>query len=150
MHIPKYGLMMEAAVEQAQIAFREGGLPMGAAIFSQHGALLGSGRNRRIQADNPTGSALIDALSDCSCNSAWDRAIAVSTSAPNQAEAACALHLGIVLFVIGDMEHYEGAQLFIESRQAKIVNLKNRICRDLSKSAQEHFPQAWWDETSGY
>ena len=41
------------ALEEAQASFEEGGLPIGGAIVSTDGTLLGRGRNMRIQNGSP-------------------------------------------------------------------------------------------------
>ena len=45
---------LQAAIEEAKKGLAEGGIPIGAALFSDSGALLGRGRNRRIQEDDPS------------------------------------------------------------------------------------------------
>src|SRR4051812_14093381 len=46
--------MLEVAYEEARKGLSEGGIPIGAALFSADGALLGSGHNRRVQDDDPS------------------------------------------------------------------------------------------------
>ena len=41
--------MLNVAIEEAKIGFKEGGVPIGAALFSKDGKLLGKGLNRRVQ-----------------------------------------------------------------------------------------------------
>jgi cytosine/creatinine deaminase len=41
------------ALEEAQASFDEGGLPVGGAIVSSDGKLLGRGRNMRVQNGSP-------------------------------------------------------------------------------------------------
>jgi cytosine/creatinine deaminase len=45
--------MMDVAYEEAQTGLAEGGIPVGAALFTADGVLLGHGRNRRVQQGNP-------------------------------------------------------------------------------------------------
>ena len=45
--------MLEVAYQEARKGLAEGGIPIGAALFSADGVLLGSGHNRRVQHDDP-------------------------------------------------------------------------------------------------
>ena len=46
--------MLEVAYQEARKGLAEGGIPIGAALFSADGVLLGSGHNRRVQHDDPS------------------------------------------------------------------------------------------------
>jgi creatinine deaminase len=54
--------MLATAVAEARAGLAEGGIPVGAALYGPDGALLGRGRNRRVQDDGsppspPAGTA---------------------------------------------------------------------------------------------
>ena len=49
--------MMEVAFEEARAGLAEGGVPIGAALFTTDGVLLGRGRNRRVQQGDPSSHA---------------------------------------------------------------------------------------------
>ena len=53
--------MLDVAVAEARKGLAEGGIPIGAALFSSDGTLLGSGHNRRVQQDDPSVHAETDA-----------------------------------------------------------------------------------------
>ncbi|BBZ76760.1 tRNA-specific adenosine deaminase [Mycolicibacterium anyangense] len=46
--------MLDVAYEEARKGLAEGGIPIGAALFSADGTLLGSGHNMRVQLDDPS------------------------------------------------------------------------------------------------
>ena len=54
--------MLEVAITEARIGLPEGGIPIGAAMFDEGGKLLASGRNRRVQQDDPAIHAETDAF----------------------------------------------------------------------------------------
>ena len=41
--------MLDVALAEARQGLAEGGIPIGAALFTRAGELLGSGHNRRVQ-----------------------------------------------------------------------------------------------------
>jgi cytosine deaminase len=53
--------MLAVAYAEARKGLAEGGIPIGAALFSTDGELLGSGHNRRVQQDDPSVHAETDA-----------------------------------------------------------------------------------------
>jgi cytosine/creatinine deaminase len=53
---------MEVAFEEARAGRAEGGVPIGVALFTADGALLGRRRNRRVQQGDPSLHAEIDAF----------------------------------------------------------------------------------------
>jgi hypothetical protein len=46
--------MLEVALKEARSGLGEGGIPIGAALFTADGTLLGRGRNRRVQEQDPS------------------------------------------------------------------------------------------------
>ena len=50
----QYEQMLTIAIQEARKGLDEGGIPIGAALFHNDGTLLGKGRNRRIQNNDPS------------------------------------------------------------------------------------------------
>ena len=48
-----YEQMLNVALEEARIGLNEGGIPIGAAIFTRAGELVSRGHNRRVQQGDP-------------------------------------------------------------------------------------------------
>ncbi len=46
--------MTDVAFDEAQMGLAEGGIPIGAALFTTEGVLLGRDRNRRVQQGDPS------------------------------------------------------------------------------------------------
>ena len=51
---PHHKQMLNVAIQEARKGLDEGGIPIGAALFHTDGTLLGKGRNRRIQKNDPS------------------------------------------------------------------------------------------------
>src|SRR5437879_7221259 len=58
----KYLAMLKTAVEEARLGLKEGGIPIGAALFERSGKLLGRGHNRRVQEGDPSAHGETDAF----------------------------------------------------------------------------------------
>ena len=54
--------MLAVALAEARTGRAEGGIPIGAALFTRDGELLGRGHNRRVQEDDPSVHGETDAF----------------------------------------------------------------------------------------
>src|SRR2546429_7433776 len=57
----KFEKMLQTAMAEARAGLAEGGIPIGAALFTREGALLGKGHNRRVQEGDPSAHGETDA-----------------------------------------------------------------------------------------
>jgi len=69
-------------VEEARIGLREGGIPIGAALFEREGKLLGRGHNRRVQDGDPSAHGETDAFRKAGRQRSYRDKIMVTTLAP--------------------------------------------------------------------
>ena len=53
---------LDAAIEEAEAGWREGGIPIGSVLLDEDGAIVARGRNRRVQEGDPTAHAEVDCL----------------------------------------------------------------------------------------
>src|SRR6516162_5611512 len=59
---PDYQAMLAVALGEARLGRKEGGIPIGAAIFDATGKLVGAGHNRRVQQGDPSVHGETDAF----------------------------------------------------------------------------------------
>ncbi|HEX8925650.1 MAG TPA: hypothetical protein VF786_07640, partial [Terriglobales bacterium] len=50
----RYESMLAVALQEARFSRSEGGIPIGAALFTRAGELVSSGHNRRVQQGDPS------------------------------------------------------------------------------------------------
>ena len=74
--------MLEIALEEAQAGLAEGGIPIGAALFTRGGELVSRGRNRRVQQGDPSIHGETDAFRRAGRQRSYRDMIMVTTLAP--------------------------------------------------------------------
>src|SRR6478735_6784402 len=74
--------MLAVAYQEARKGLAEGGIPIGAALFSADGVLLGSGHNRRVQQGDPSLHAETDAFRAAGRQRDYRSTIMVTTLSP--------------------------------------------------------------------
>src|SRR5258708_28332529 len=77
-----YARMLAVAIEEARQGFDEGGIPIGAALFTKSGDLLSRGRNRRVQQGDPSVHGETDAFRRARRQRSYPTLVMVTTLAP--------------------------------------------------------------------
>ena len=78
----KYQAMLQIALAEARTGLAEGGIPIGAALFTREGQLLGKGHNRRVQEGDPSAHGETDAFRRAGRQRTYRDKIMVTTLAP--------------------------------------------------------------------
>ena len=79
---PDYQAMLGVALNEARLGLKEGGIPIGAAIFDPAGKLVGAGHNRRVQNGDPSLHGETDAFRNAGRQRSYRRLIMATTLAP--------------------------------------------------------------------
>ena len=77
-----YEQMLAVALEEARLGFDEGGIPIGAALFTRGGHLVSRGRNRRVQQGDPSMHGETDAFRAAGRQRSYRDLVMVTTLAP--------------------------------------------------------------------
>lgn len=99
-----------AALEDARIGFREGGVPVGAALF-RGGELVSVGRNQRVQRGDPTAHGEISALRNAGIQPDYADTVLYSTYRPCFMCTGSVLLFGIPTVVVGQARLFPGGRL---------------------------------------
>jgi cytosine/creatinine deaminase len=98
------------ALEEAQVGFREGGVPVGAAIFRQDD-LVSTGHNLRVQQGDPTAHGEISALRNAGIQPGYQDTVLYSTYRPCFMCTGSVLLFAIPTVVVGQARFFPGGRL---------------------------------------
>lgn len=136
---------MEAAIEQARIGAGEGGIPIGA-LLVRGGQILGRGRNRRVQAEDPILHAEIDCLRNAGRVGSYHGTVLYSTLMPCVMCAGAVIQFRIPRVVVGESENFAGAREFLESQGVQVVDLHSAECVELLGGFIRANPDLWRED----
>ena len=125
---PDYQLMLNTAIQQAQKGLKEGGIPIGAALFSTNGTLLGKGRNRRIQNDDPSVHGETDAFRDAGRQLSYSNIIMVTTLAPCWYCSGLIRQFKIKTVIVGESVNFPGGVEWLKQNGVEIIDLNSDDC----------------------
>ncbi|KZF25939.1 cytosine deaminase [Xylona heveae TC161] len=137
-----------AAVEEAKAGAQEGGVPIGAALVSKDGKILGRGHNMRYQ----NGSAILHGEMSALENagrlpgSAYKGSTMYTTLSPcDMCTGACIMY-GVARVVIGENETFLGGEDYLKKRGIEVINLNNSECKQLMAQFIHDKPQLWYED----
>ncbi len=138
-----YQALLAPALAEAQAGFEEGGVPVGAALFDQNGQLLGKGRNRRVQDDDPSVHGETAAFRDAGRQRCYRDTILVTTLAPCWYCSGLIRQFGIGTVVIGENANFEGHLDWLKEAGVKVILLDDERCKQLMARFIEQSPEIW-------
>ncbi|MGZ5052083.1 MAG: nucleoside deaminase [Methylobacter sp.] len=138
-----YANMLAVALEEAQTGFDEGGVPVGAALFDAEGKLLGRGRNRRVQDNDPSVHGETDAFRKAGRQLSYRDKILVTTLAPCWYCSGLIRQFNIGTVVVGESINFEGHLDWLQEAGIKVIDLNNADCISLMRRFIEQSPQIW-------
>jgi cytosine deaminase len=138
-----YGPLLAIALEEARTGLAEGGIPIGAALFDGHGRLLGRGRNRRVQQDDPSAHAETDAFRGAGRRKDYRDTILVSTLAPCWYCSGLVKQFRIGTVVAGESVNFAGGLAWLGDNGVRIHDLESPECVQLLADFIRERPDLW-------
>lgn len=123
--------MLATAYAEAVRGLDEGGVPIGAALFTRAGELLGAGHNRRVQEGDPSVHAETDAFRRAGRRRHYGDAVMVTTLSPCWYCSGLVRQFGIGAVVIGEAANFTGGHDWLADLGVEIVLLDDAACTDL-------------------
>ncbi len=141
-----YEAMLTIAYEEAKVGFDEGGVPVGAALFDSNGRLLGRGRNRRVQDNDPSVHGETDAFRKAGRQTNYRDKILVTTLAPCWYCSGLIRQFNIGTVIVGESVNFDGHLDWLKEAGVKVIELNNAHCIDLMKRFIEKYPDIWFED----
>tara|TARA_B110000116_G_scaffold53072_1_gene44551 strand:+ start:4021 stop:4515 length:495 start_codon:yes stop_codon:yes gene_type:complete len=140
---PDYHLMLNTAIQQALKGLKEGGIPIGAALFSTNGTLLGKGRNRRIQNNDPSLHGETDAFRNAGRQLSYMNTIMVTTLAPCWYCSGLIRQFKIKTVIVGESVNFSGGVGWLKQNGIKVIDLHSEECITLLGNYIRKNPDIW-------
>lgn len=138
-----YNSMLQIAIEEAEQGLAEGGIPIGAALFDEDGNLLGRGHNRRIQEDDPSIHAEIDAFRKAGRQRSYNNTIMVTTLAPCWYCSGLVRQFKIGTVVVGESVNFSGGIDWLRENAVEVIDLNSKECIDMLADYINVNPEVW-------
>ena len=145
---PYPATLLEAALAEARLGLAEGGIPIGAAVFSASGDLLSSGRNRRIQQDDPSIHGETDAFRRAGRQRSYRDLIMVTTLAPCWYCSGLLRQFGFRRVIVGESINFPGGLDWLRSAGIEVLDLASPACIAMMAGFIRDQP-ALWNEDIG-
>ena len=142
----KYLAMLQIALAEARTGLAEGGIPIGAALFTQDGKLLGKGHNRRVQEGDPSVHGETDAFRRAGRQRTYRDKIMVTTLAPCWYCSGLIRQFAIAIVVVGESENFRGGIDWLRENGIEVIDLQSRECADLLAEYVNAHPEVWKED----
>jgi cytosine/creatinine deaminase len=126
-----YEKMLAVAFEEARHGLVEGGIPIGAAIFTRSGDLVSRGHNRRVQQGDPSMHAETDAFRRAGRQRSYRNLVMVTTLAPCWYCSGLVRQFRFGTLVVGESRTFSGGIEWLRENGVEVIDLDNRECREL-------------------
>jgi creatinine deaminase len=138
--------MLETAIEEARRGLREGGIPIGAALFDGAGTLLGSGHNRRVQDGDPSAHGETDAFRKAGRQISYRDKIMVTTLAPCWYCSGLIRQFNIGVVVVGESVNFRGGMDWLQENGIKVIDLASKECEHMLAQFIAENPGLWHED----
>lgn len=137
---------LEVALEEARTGLAEGGIPIGAAMFHRDGTLLGRGRNRRVQDDDPSVHAETAAFRAAGRRRDYPDCVMVTTLSPCWYCSGLVRQFGIGGLVVGESKTFIGGHDWLAGLGVEVVVLDDAACVALLGTFVAEHPALWHED----
>ncbi|MDH6194701.1 creatinine deaminase [Mycobacterium frederiksbergense] len=138
--------MLDVAVIEARKGLAEGGIPIGAALFSSDGQLLGAGHNRRVQDDDPSVHAETDAFRAAGRQRGYRSTIMVTTLSPCWYCSGLVRQFNIGALVIGEARTFHGGHDWLAEHGVTVTVLDDPQCVTMMEEFIAAKPELWAED----
>lgn len=141
--LEQYLRMLDVALDEARLGFAEGGIPIGAALFTRSGELLSRGRNRRVQLGDPSIHGETDAFRRAGRQRSYRNLVMVTTLAPCWYCSGLVRQFRIPTVVVGESRTFSGGLAWLRENGVEVIDLDNHECRVLLETFIARHSEVW-------
>ncbi|SOD71113.1 cytosine deaminase [Jatrophihabitans sp. GAS493] len=134
---------LQTAAEEARTGMAEGGIPIGGALYGADGSLLGRGRNRRVQDDDPSMHGETSAFRNAGRQATYRGTTMVTTLSPCWYCSGLIRQFGISRVVIGEARTFYGGHDWLAANGVEVLLLDDPDCVTMMTEFIEKYPQLW-------
>ena len=135
---------MQAAIDEAQLGWNEGGIPIGS-VTVHRGQIIGRGHNRRVQNGSPILHGEMDAFENAGRQpaSVYRQCTLYTTLSPCSMCSGAILLYAIPRVVIGENRSFMGEEALLRSRGVEVTVLDDPRCIELMARMMRDKPELW-------
>ena len=137
---------LDAAIEQAEKGWSEGGIPIGSVLLDESGKIVARGHNQRVQSGDPTAHAEIDCIRKAGRRRDWRRLTLVSTLSPCAMCTGTAVLHKIPRVVIGENRTFLGAEHWLRESGVEVILLDDPRCVALMERMKREKADLWAED----
>ena len=135
--------LLAVALREARAGLAEGGIPIGAAIFTHDGRILGAGHNRRVQHNDPSAHGETDAFRNAGRQRSYRDLIMVTTLAPCWYCSGLIRQFGFRTVIVGESRTFQGGVDWLRSLGVEVLDLESEECVQLLAGFIAAHPEVW-------
>jgi cytosine/creatinine deaminase len=135
--------LIDAAIEEAEIGLKEGGIPIGSVLADSKGMIVARGHNRRVQRNDPTAHAETECIRAAGRRRDWHQLTLVTTLSPCPMCSGTALLFKIPIIIVGENRTFLGAEDWLEKNGVRLIRLQDQRCIDLMTRFVREKPDLW-------
>jgi cytosine/creatinine deaminase len=136
-------VLLDTALGEARAGLAEGGIPIGAAIYTREGRLLGAGRNRRVQHGDPSAHGETDAFRNAGRQRSYRDLIMVTTLAPCWYCSGLIRQFGFRTVIVGESRTFRGGIAWLRELGVEVIDLDSQECVELLARFIRDYPEIW-------
>ena len=135
--------MLAIALDEARIGRAEGGIPIGAAIFTCAEELVSRGHNRRVQEGDPSIHGETDAFRRAGRQRSYRNLVMVTTLAPCWYCSGLVRQFSFGTVIVGESRTFQGGVEWLRANGVEVIDLDNHECRVLLEGYIAEHPEIW-------
>jgi cytosine deaminase len=136
-------VLLQAALEEARLGLREGGLPIGSVLADSQGRIVALGHNLRVQNGDPTAHAEVVCIRNAGRRRDWPQLTLVSTLSPCVMCTGTSLLYRIPRVVIGENQNYQGAEDLFRHHGVTLTVMQDPACIQIMREFIRHHADLW-------